>query len=56
VAGPVRKALDALEALSLGDFDHDLDEKATSEMGLFVESYLRVKTSLEMALDMIARR
>jgi HAMP domain-containing protein len=56
VAGPVGRALDALEALSLGDFDHDLDEKATSEMGLFVESYLRVKTSLEMALDMIARR
>ncbi len=56
VAGPVKKALDALEALSLGDFEYDLDENATHEMGLFVESYLRVKTSLEMALAMIARR
>jgi hypothetical protein len=32
VAGPVRKALDALEALSLGDFEYDLDEKASHEM------------------------
>ncbi|HVN72194.1 MAG TPA: hypothetical protein VMU10_09265 [Desulfomonilia bacterium] len=53
---PTRKAFSALEALSLGDFDYDIGAAKDKEMESFVESYLRLKTSLEMALEKISRR
>jgi HAMP domain-containing protein len=56
VAAPTRSALDALEALSLGDFNHEVEATKSPEMESFTESYLRLKTSLEMALDRISRR
>lgn len=56
VVTPTRNAFDALEALSLGNFDYDLQETPGKEMTGFAESYLRLKASLEMALDMITRR
>jgi hypothetical protein len=48
--------IDALEALSLGNFDYDLKKPLGNTMLAFTESYLRLKTSLEMALEMITRR
>ncbi len=56
VAAPTRHALDALEALSLGDFKHEIEATKSKEMESFTESYLRLKTSLEMALERISRR
>jgi methyl-accepting chemotaxis protein len=56
VVNPTREMIDALEALSLGNFDYDLKEPLGSTMLTFTESYLRLKTSLEMALEMITRR
>jgi HAMP domain-containing protein len=56
VAAPTSYALDALEALSLGDFDHEMETTKSREMESFTESYLRLKTSLEIALDRISRR
>jgi HAMP domain-containing protein len=56
VAAPTDNALDAFEALSLGDFDHGIKDVKGKEMEAFTESYLRLKTSLEMALERISRR
>jgi HAMP domain-containing protein len=56
VAAPTSHALDALEALSLGEFNHEIKNPKSREMESFTESYLRLKTSLEMALDRISRR
>lgn len=56
VVTPTRKIMDALEALSLGDFEHDMEEAPGKDMAAFTESYLRLKASLEIALEMIARR
>jgi HAMP domain-containing protein len=56
VAAPTSYALDALEALSLGDFKHEIEAAKSREMESFTESYLRLKTSLEMALERISRR
>lgn len=56
VVTPTRQAIDALEALSLGNFDYDLQEAPGREMAVFTESYLRLKASLELALEMITRR
>jgi HAMP domain-containing protein len=56
VAAPTSRALDALEALSLGDFDHEVEATKSREMESFTESYLRLKTSLELALERISRR
>jgi HAMP domain-containing protein len=56
VAAPTGYALDALEALSLGDFKHEIEATKSREMESFTESYLRLKTSLEIALDRISRR
>jgi len=56
IAAPTTRALEALEALSLGDFDHELDTAKGREMTSFTESYLRLKASLEMALERISRR
>ena len=53
---PAHKAFTALEALSLGDFDFDLEATKDKEMETFIESYIRLKTSLEMALEKISRR
>lgn len=56
VAAPTSYAFDALEALSLGDFKQEIKATKSSEMESFTESYLRLKTSLEIALDRISRR
>jgi HAMP domain-containing protein len=56
VAAPTSYALEALEALSLGDFKHEIKTTKSTEMESFTESYLRLKTSLEIALDRISRR
>jgi HAMP domain-containing protein len=56
VAAPTSHALEALEALSLGDFEHEITKTKSREMESFTESYLRLKTSLEIALDRISRR
>jgi HAMP domain-containing protein len=56
VAAPTSYALDALEALSLGDFKHEIEAAKSREMESFTESYLRLKTSLEIALERISRR
>jgi HAMP domain-containing protein len=56
VVAPTDNALDAFEALSLGDFDHGIKDVKGKEMEAFTESYLRLKTSLEMALERISRR
>ena len=56
VVTPTRRAFDALEALSLGNFDYALKESRGREMTVFTESYLRLKASLELALEMITRR
>jgi HAMP domain-containing protein len=56
VAAPTSYALDALEALSLGDFKHEIKATKSREMTAFTESYLRLKTSLEIALERISRR
>ena len=56
VAAPTSYALDALEALSLGDFKHEIETTKSREMESFTESYLRLKTSLEIALERISRR
>jgi methyl-accepting chemotaxis protein len=56
IASPTKRALNTLEALSLGDFDQEIIEPNSKEMKSFNESYLRLKTSLEMALERISRR
>ncbi|HNQ86599.1 MAG TPA: hypothetical protein PKK25_11920 [Deltaproteobacteria bacterium] len=56
VVTPIRRSIDALEALSLGNFDYDLHEASGREMAVFSESYLRLKASLELALAMITRK
>ena len=56
VVAPTDNALDAFEALSLGDLDHGIKDVKGKEMESFTESYLRLKTSLEMALERISRR
>jgi HAMP domain-containing protein len=56
VAAPTSYALDALEALSLGDFNQEIEATKSREMESFTESYLRLKTSLEIALERISRR
>lgn len=56
VVTPTRNAIDALESLSLGNFDSELKEASGREMAVFTESYLRLKASLEIALEMITRR
>ncbi len=56
VVTPTRQAMEALEALSLGNFDYDLKDAPGREMVVFTESFLRLKTTLELALEMITRR
>jgi hypothetical protein len=56
VAAPTTFALEALEALSLGDFNHEIKTTKSREMESFTESYLRLKTSLELAIERISRR
>jgi hypothetical protein len=56
VAAPTSHAFEALEALSLGDFKYEIKATKGREMESFTESYLRIKASLEMALDRISRR
>ena len=56
VAAPTSYALEALEALSLGNFKHELEATKSREMESFTESYLRLKTSLEIAIERISRR
>jgi methyl-accepting chemotaxis protein len=56
VGKPLRKLKTAFEALSLGDFTHELEEGKGSEMKSISESYLRLKTSLALALERLGRR
>lgn len=56
VVNPTLKIRDAFEALSLGDFDHEVPGTGRKDMKAFMESYLRLKTSLTMALERIQRR
>jgi methyl-accepting chemotaxis protein len=56
VVRPLKKIMDAFKALSLGDFDNDLDEVKGKDMKAFSESYLRLKTSLTMALERLGRK
>jgi HAMP domain-containing protein len=56
VVNPTRKLMDALEALSLGDFDYEIKGAGGKDMEAFIESFLRLKASLVMALERISRR
>lgn len=56
VGGPMKKLMQAFEALSLGDFNHELTQGKGSEMKSFSESYLRLKTSLALALERLGRK
>jgi methyl-accepting chemotaxis protein len=56
VAKPTKKLMVALEALSLGDFSHEFKGTMDNDMKTFAESYLRLKTSLAMALERLGRR
>jgi hypothetical protein len=56
VVTPTSNALEAFEALSLGELDYDIKEASGKEMGMFIDSYYRLKTTLEMALERISRR
>jgi methyl-accepting chemotaxis protein len=56
IAGPTKKLMKALEALSLGDFTYELDQGRGAEMKNFSESYLRLKTSLALALERLGRK
>lgn len=57
VSGPFRKALSSFEALSLGDFGNPPENVVSGKEGeIFEESFIRLKTSLETALDMLSRR
>jgi len=56
IGGPTKKLMEAFEALSLGDFTHELSRGKGSEMRSFGESYLRLKTSLALALERLGRR
>lgn len=56
VVNPTRNIIDAMEALSLGNFEYELKEPSGKKMAVFAESYLRLKASLEIALEIITRR
>ncbi|HOJ14738.1 MAG TPA: hypothetical protein PLS81_08300 [Deltaproteobacteria bacterium] len=57
VTATTDKAVTALEALSLGDFSVDLDALGSAgELDRFKDSFVRLKTSLTMALEMLSRR
>jgi methyl-accepting chemotaxis protein len=45
IAAPTGHALEALEALSMGDFKHEIEATKSREMKSFTESYLRLKTT-----------
>jgi hypothetical protein len=57
VTGQTRRAMDALEALSLGDLEAEAEGlSGGGDMKTFTESFIRLKTSLQMATDMLSRR
>ncbi|HPC47721.1 MAG TPA: hypothetical protein PLW83_06730 [Deltaproteobacteria bacterium] len=57
VTSPASAMVRSLEALSLGSFDALPDRGLPGSDGeIFEESFIRLKTSLEMAMDMLSRR
>jgi len=55
-SAPLKRAANAFERLSLGDFDAELPPSGGKSMAILSESFFRLKTSLKIALDKLGSR